>query len=687
MDRIILNIYSKKCLENMISKTIFSLSVLFLNISIAQPTYTANDKVVDYGVPFGYGVNPGYYGDASSGSGFDREGVSYDVALAQLARQVGINNLRPSLPAYFFLQFGNSTNLGSNNFEIRSPEFAQYLNLGINYHTAFIGDATDHQDGDYITTFVGNQYRNIIKYSGCDKNSYEFKNMYEPIWDTGENGTPVNDNNYYALYVYKMATKYKGYIKTYEVVNEIDFKGFGTVDPDGKAGSNSGDNWYDRNPRPCELLNWRAPIFSYIRMLRISYEVVKTVDPNAFIAVGGIGYESFLDAVLRNTDNPTDGSVDATKYPVKGGAYFDVLSYHYYPQFDLKQKTATGDNVYPFVQMRFSDEAAQRTADKKDKMQATLAKYKYDGASGNFPLKHFIITETNIPRKTYSGVDYIGSDDAQRNYAVKVMVKAQKKGIKQVCMFKLGESNDITDDSNKEGHEGLFENLTKAKRTSATKTSAGKALQTLTAILDGLTYDDNQTIAISLPSVVDGAAFKNSFGNYIYVLWAKTTVDNSEIAAASFTFPSSMNIASVNRAGWDYALTSSMSVVSSSTVVLTGAPSYFTDAAKAVPFKTTVSNVTAINTEKSETYIFKTYPNPFTKDLNFSFHLAIADLVSIELISLRGDKSTSICQDMYLSGGEQSLTFDNIYLPSGLYLARLSGKNTGLINSTKLIVE
>lgn len=557
--------------------------ILFAHRAFSQPSYTADDKVADFNVPFGYGVNPGYYGDISGGSGFDRENLPYDVAIGQLAAKVGINTWRPMLPAYVFLQYGNSTDLRQNDFNFRINEYTEIEKMGIRNDVVFIGDATDHQDGANVPSLTGSQYRNLVKYEGCDKYSYEFKNMYEPIWDNGENGTPVNENNYYALYVYKLVRKYKKFIKVYEVVNEIDFLGAGTVFPDAKKGSNKGNNWFDRNPTPCELLNWRAPVFSYVRMLRITYEVVKTVDPSAFVALGGIGYESFLDVVLRNTDNPVDGSVNTKKnFPRKGGAYFDVLSYHMYPQYDLRKKDANGDNIYPFIPQRHSDEASERSVRKKDDFQRVLTRYQYDGIV--HPKKHFIITEINIPRRTYPDEQWIGSNEAQRNFLVKTMVKAQQEKILQVHIFKLGESSDINDASGKEGHEGLYENLLKAKRTTAVKTPAGIAIETMAALLDNLLYDERQTKALSLPAAVDGAAFKTSDGRYVYVLWAKTTKDNSEIASAMFTFPAALKISKVISADWDFARTEQKKIISGLGIKLTASPSFFTSASDSVSF-------------------------------------------------------------------------------------------------------
>lgn len=77
----------------------------------------------------------------------------------------------------------------------------------------------------------------------------------------------------------------------------------------------------------------KAPPF-YIRTLRISYEVIKSVDPDALVAVGGLGWPSFLDVICRYTDEPFEGGEEPDRYPLKGGAYFDCMSFDSYPHLD-----------------------------------------------------------------------------------------------------------------------------------------------------------------------------------------------------------------------------------------------------------------------------------------------------------------------------------------------------------------
>ena len=144
-----------------------------------------------------------------------------------------------------------------------------------------------------------------------------FANLYEPIFDGGLNGTPVNENNYFARYMWDLLESVGDHVKFWEVWNEpgFDFSGAkGWLQP-GQPG-----NWWENNPDPCDY-KLQAPIFHFVRTMRIAYQVVKTHSPDDYVVLSGLGFESFLDAVLRNTDNPNGGGV-TSEYPLGGGVVY-----------------------------------------------------------------------------------------------------------------------------------------------------------------------------------------------------------------------------------------------------------------------------------------------------------------------------------------------------------------------------
>ncbi|HFC00459.1 MAG TPA: hypothetical protein ENJ53_06600, partial [Phaeodactylibacter sp.] len=320
-----------------------ALVFLCLSFSIfSQPTFTANDIVPAYATPFRLGINPNFNGNQWS----DEKLASIAAGNAAVGIQgVGVRAFRVPLPENFLDFWG---------YDIRVDAFQHYEELGILDNTVFLEAPTDeHTD---TTSYC------------AGTTSTMFANIYEPIWDNGANGTPVNDENYAALYIYKTVLAYKDYVKYWEIWNEpdLDMSGNGWKPP-GMPG-----NWYDNVPDPCDY-KLQAPVYHYIRLLRISYEVIKTIDPDAFVTVGGLGYASFLDIILRHTDNPNGGEVTA-EYPLTGGAYFDVLSYHVYPHINGSLKY-WDNSINGFAYRRHTDAALDGTVGLKEEFENVLLQY------------------------------------------------------------------------------------------------------------------------------------------------------------------------------------------------------------------------------------------------------------------------------------------------------------------------
>jgi hypothetical protein len=190
--------------------------------------------------------------------------------------------MRFALPDYFTTFWGEN---------IRAQAVQHYENIGLNL-TLNIG-------------FPHQTHRDTARY--CATNPSElFKNLYENIWKRNNNGVwVVNDANDFARYVHRLTQSYAGKVKYWEIWNApgVDVSGNKGWKPRGAE-----DNWWDNNPEPCDL-GIHAPIQHMVRMMRIAYEVIKSVDSNAVVVFSGAGYPSFLDAICRNTDNPENGSV------------------------------------------------------------------------------------------------------------------------------------------------------------------------------------------------------------------------------------------------------------------------------------------------------------------------------------------------------------------------------------------
>ncbi len=516
---------------------------LFVSLtSFAQVNYTANDTIRPYEGFYRPGVNPGYHG-----GNWDNYSLT-DLSAGNPAvgvKGAGVKAVRGGLPESFALVW---------NYKAWDAVYEYYRAAGLDDNTLFVGYAhPDHRDTtDYCP--------------GDDVETQMFLNLYEPIWDNGENGTPINDQNYYAKYIYLLAQKFGDDIRFWEVWNEpgFDLSGFKSWLQPGQAG-----NWWENNPDPCDIII-RAPIFNYIRTMRITYEVIKSVRPNAYVVLSGVGNDSFLDAILRNTDNPDDGAM-TMDFPRKGGAYFDVMGFHVYPSIDGSIRK-WNNNTQSFDYFRHSDAAVDGYGERIVNRESLLAQYGYDGVI--YPKKLLTVTEMNVPRKKFG--DSFGSDTLQRNYILKAALYSLDNQVIQTHIYDLAERRTEADAVGEFDLMGLYKNLKTITPYAQEITDEGIAYRTFTHLMYGAKRDTSLTTMLNLPQGVRGGAYTRKNGQKIYVLWAETQTDLSEDASATYSFPVSITN-TLYRKKWDYAETDEEWTVSSQDLTLTGTPSFFTE--------------------------------------------------------------------------------------------------------------
>ena len=510
--------------------------ILTLNL-VAQVNFTAKDGITPYTGQFRPGANLDY---------FPAWNTSQLGALAAGDPNLGVMGVgakvvRPVMPESVLEIFG---------YDILIDEFEYWQTLGMSDFTATLTGPVDwHRD--YTEYCPGTP-------------SALFANLYEPIWDGGANGTPYNEENYFAAYVYKTVSTYDQYVNYWEIWNEPGFDLTGN-----KGWRDPGDpqgNWWDNDPDPCDyILN--APIEHYVRTIRIAYEVIKTINPNDYVMIAGLGYQSFLDAILRNTDNP-NGGTPTTEYPEGGGAYFEIQGLHSYPHFD----GTTTNNSANFFQ-RHSDRAAQGLIYRRDFYQQTLGQHGYDGIT--YDRKLTMATEMNVPREFNGGDTYFASTIGQRNYIMKSFVTAMLNNVIQFHVFGMSDNPgagfgfDVM---------GLYQNLELVSPFNQVPNPEAIAMKTSSDMLFGNTYNAARTAQMNLPQGVKGYAFQKPDGKYVYMLWAETTIDLSEFAQKSYTFPGSLPINELYRVNWDYASTQQFNQVGTqSTVQLNATPVFFLD--------------------------------------------------------------------------------------------------------------
>jgi len=492
---------------------------------------TANDNIKPYDEPFRPGVNLGYF------PGLSNENLA-DLAAGNADKNVqglGAKSIRTGI-------FNEFVEVWGYNFLEETYDY--FEERGLKENTVIVGfPAAWQRDQTFHCP---------------DKQSTMFANLYDPIFDNGENGTPVNDNNYLALYLYKLVSEYKDHVRFWEIWNEP-----GSDLPTGfQVGwrqPGTPGNWWDNNPDPCDNI-LHAPIYQYVRTLRVAYEVIKSVDPDAYVSVAGFGYPAFLDAVLRNTDNPVDGS-PTQEYPLGGGAYFDVFGNHAYPHFD---GSTTNFDEGRFE--RHSDRAADGIVTRRIEFEEVLAKYGYDGET--YPLKPSIITEVNVPRKRFG--DNLGGIDVQINYIIKAFIKAKTNNVYVIHPYNLIERDDYETAESEFGVMGMYERFD----TPGGQVPTGEAIayKTTADLLYSTTYDVAQTAAMMVPEGVRGHAFKRENGDYVYALWAETSVDLSEEGSATYSFPMVMNVGDLSLIQWDNAQNETSSLIGSNNIPLDARP-------------------------------------------------------------------------------------------------------------------
>jgi len=438
----------------------------------------ANVRVPPYDGPFRFGINFGFR------QGWNNQG------LATASAEAGATSARIKLPEWLFQRYGYDS-------EYRNGNFPRYREVGLNDLTAFlIGPTPDHSTAP--------EQKNTELYSP--------RNLYEPIWSAPG---VVNPENYWASYVYQAVTTYRADVRIWEIWNEPDYTRWWDL---------TQRDWWERPPAADELPYWNDSVFAYIRLLRVSYEVIKAVDPDALVATGGLGYESFLHAVLRYTDNPADGSL-TEDFPARGGAYFDVLSFHYYPAYatqDLATKQWYRDTD--------SDSAVDAFATKVRNLRSQLLDFGYDGQT--YPEKLWICTETGVASKPIE--KSAGGPDLMRNYLAKLPIMAQASGVKQVHWFLLTDQEPADAASNSYRHMGLYYDLQQVKPGEQVMKPSALGYLTASRLLSGRTLDRAAGEALGLLPQVRGYVFRDGSGRPTYVLWARTT-GSQEAASADVT--------------------------------------------------------------------------------------------------------------------------------------------------------
>ncbi len=524
---------------------VLSAFILFTSLSLSgQVTYTAND------------INPAYTGRFRPGVNLRYLPPWNTFQLGELAagnpalgvRGVGARSTRPGLFDNVLDEFGYGLNVDAYDY---------FRDLGMSELTAIVGFPSDRH-----------RAWSDRHCPETDKWNELFDGIYEPIWDDGTDGTPYNEDNEYAAYLYQIVSTYTDDVRFWEIWNEPglytgnDSQVFwGEPDYPG--------SWWVNDPDPCDY-SLHAPIEHFVRTLRISYEIIKTISPDDYVAIAGVGSQSFLDAILRNTDNPDDGSI-TPEYPNLGGAYIDVLGFHTYPHLD-GSTSFSPDNYFE----RHSDGAADGLINRRlGGYQQVLANYGYDGVT--YPKKQHICTEINVPREIFTG-DYFGGEDEVINFIGKALIGIKTSGVHQMHVYSISDKVDEQDADFEFDLMGLYKKLAGVSPYNQELNDEGIAYKTVADLIYPTDYDEAHTVQLNAQPGTRAYAFAKTDGGYVYALWAETQIDLSENASATFSFPAGLNLGQLTKYEWDFSETGNTTQVSPNNIQLDARPVYFVSA-------------------------------------------------------------------------------------------------------------
>ena len=414
-----------------------------------------------------------------SGNGIGGIGNDWDDGrLSNLSSWGGCDGQRKKLPEYHLEYWGYGIEIGDCQTNTK---------CGILDVVGYLCGPSKAHSSNRLTPYENN------------KENQPPANLYKQIWLS--NGK-INPENYWAVYINETVSRYKDHIKIWEVWNEPDYtKNYGVI-----------SKWKTEPPNQNDLPSWHGSIFEYIRLLRITYEVAKKIDPTCWIATGGLGYTSFLDAILRYTDNPADGSV-TDEYPALGGAYFDCDAYHQYPQYGVTdEETGEGYND------NGSDSLAKKVVILKKNHQYTIKKY---GFGVKYPAKIFINTETG-----YENGETKEANQVRRNWIAKLALYQIEYDVKQIHSLYLHDSGikGMGDFQN----IGKFVSVEEGYKHIKDSSKVRVILKRLNIGKYEFDQSNSKTFRASLPEGMSGIVLKRKFpkvdnetyySDYIYSIW------------------------------------------------------------------------------------------------------------------------------------------------------------------------
>ncbi|MEL6717337.1 MAG: T9SS type A sorting domain-containing protein [Bacteroidota bacterium] len=263
----------------------------------------------------------------------------------------------------------------------------------------------------------------------------------------------------------------------------------------------------------------------------------------------------------------------------------------------------------------------------------------------------------------------IGSAASQVNYIIKCIVEAQRAGIRQVHVYKLGDTNTFQAGSDFD-LMGMYNNIKTNPPYQAKINELGVAYKTISDALIGKKFDASKTAELNLPGGTRGAAFQSENGKYTYVLWAITEIDRSEFAKQTVDLSTVLGSATLEGRRWEYSRNEAKIDVNPSQIELTGSPLIIFGDAES-------GNDDEVDFPPN---VFTAFPNPFTDELIVEVRLAEQTEVSIDIVNRFGRLVTNVV-DETLEAGEYQYPINTSVWADGIFYMQV---RPGGANSTPI---
>jgi hypothetical protein len=163
-------------------------------------------------------------------------------------------------------------------------------------------------------------------------------------------------------------------------------------------------------------------------------------------------------------------------------------------------------------------------------------------------------------------------------------------------------------------------------------------------------------------------------GRFKYIIWAKTTIDQSEFASGTYSFPASFGYGQVYRRNWDFTDTDQVVGISSNNIVLNGRPIFITETANP-------SDIQARTNGEQNYYLAvnEILPNPAVDEIRLVLQARESDNYDIQIYDATGRLVEQ--RHTFIQRGVSSERFDISSFSHGMYFIILQDSQ---MRSTKV---